>query len=325
MKILIPTAKEMNTDLPSIEATPLRPESQAVLDALALYSASQLESFYKVSAEKAAEEFQNIQALKNKTAQHYPALKLFDGLMYRHIKRDKLTEVEQVYLENHVFITSALYGVVPALSPIAPHRLDFLMKLKIAGKTLKSHWKAAYDEAVKTEEVIFSLLSSEFETVFSKEIREKMVTFKFMEDKGGQLKIHSTISKKARGAFLTALIENQVQTVEEARRLSFAGFVYREDLSQPQELVFVKEVWKNILYWTIGIISHFILFENLFKLRQLRLVVGMVTDFVSSIHNLKTVFWADFVSSIHNLKTVFWADFVSSIYNLKAVLWAAYG
>ena len=96
---------------------------------------------------------------------------------------------------------------------------------------MKSHWKAVYDEAVKQEEVIFSLLSSEFETVFSKEIREKMVTFKFMEDRGGQLKIHSTISKKARGAFLTALIENQVQTVEEARRLIFAGFAYREDLS----------------------------------------------------------------------------------------------
>lgn len=238
MKILIPTAKEMNTDLPSIEATPLRPESQAVLDALALYSASQLESFYKVSAEKAAEEFQNIQALKRQTAQHYPALQLFDGLMYRHIKRDKLTEVEQDYLENHVFITSALYGVVPALSPMAPHRLD----LKVAGKTLKSHWKVAYDEAMNGEDLIFSLLSSEFETVFSKEIREKMVTFKFMEDKGRQLKIHSTISKKARGAFLTALIENQVQTVDEARRLSFAGFTYREDLSQPQELVFVKEV-----------------------------------------------------------------------------------
>ena len=242
MKILIPTAKEMNTDLPSIEAAPLKPESQAVLDALALYSASQLESFYKVSAEKAAEEFQHIQALKNKTAQHYPALKLFDGLMYRHIKRDKLTEAEQAYLENHVFITSALYGVVPALSPMSPHRLDFLMKLKVAGKTLKSHWKAVYDGALMQEEVIFSLLSSEFETVFSKEIREKMVTFKFMEDKGGQLKIHSTISKKARGAFLTSLIENQVQTVEEARRLSFAGFSFREDLSQLQELVFVKEV-----------------------------------------------------------------------------------
>ena len=33
-----------------------------------------------------------------------------------------------------------------------------------------------------------------------------------------------------------------------------------------------------------------ILFENLFKPRQRRLTVCMVTDFVSSIHNLKTVF-----------------------------------
>ncbi|CNU94636.1 Uncharacterised protein [Streptococcus pneumoniae] len=35
---------------------------------------------------------------------------------------------------------------------------------------------------------------------------------------------------------------------------------------------------------------HFATLENLFKPRQLRLVVGMVTDFVSFICNLKTVF-----------------------------------
>jgi len=241
MKILIPTAKEMNTDLPCIEALPLREESQAVLNSLAHYSASELETFYKVSAEKAEEEYAHIQALKDHRAKNYPALKLFDGLMYRHIKRYELTEAEQTYLENHVLITSALYGVIPALSPMAPHRLDFLMKLKVAGKTLKSHWKPAYDEALQDEDLIFSLLSSEFETVFSKEIREKMVTFKFMEDKAGQLKIHSTISKKARGAFLTTLIEGQVQTVEQARQLSFAGFDYQPDLSSDLELVFVKQ------------------------------------------------------------------------------------
>lgn len=241
MKILIPTAKEMNTNLPFIEALPLSEESQAVLDSLARYSASELESFYKVSVEKAEEEYAHIQALKNHRAKHYPALKLFDGLMYRHIKRDELTETEQTYLENHVLITSALYGIVPALSPMAPHRLDFLMKLKVAGKTLKSHWKSAYDESLQDEDLIFSLLSSEFETVFSKEIREKMVTFKFMEDKAGQLKIHSTISKKARGAFLTALIEGQVQTVEQTRKLRFADFDYRPDLSSDLELVFVKQ------------------------------------------------------------------------------------
>ena len=240
MKILIPTAKEMNTDLPLIEALPLSVESQAILDELATYSTQELEKFYKISAEKAEEEYAHIQALKDQRAKNYPALKLFDGLMYRHIKRDGLTEAEQAYLEKHLMITSALYGVIPAFEPIAPHRLDFLMKLKVAGKSLKNHWQVAYEESMKGEELIFSLLSSEFETVFPKEIREKMVTFKFMEERDGKLKIHSTISKKARGAFLTALMENQVTSVEEIKKLSFAGFNYREDLSSDKELAFVK-------------------------------------------------------------------------------------
>ncbi len=240
MKILIPTAKEMNTQISSLEAKPLSPESQAVLDELARYSAQELESFYKISADKAQEEYDHIQTLKKGTATNYPALHLFDGLMYRNIKRDNLTKAEQAYLEKHLMITSALYGVIPAFAPIAPHRLDFLMKLKVAGKTLKSHWQVAYEESVKKEDCIFSLLSSEFETVFPKEIREKMVTFKFMEDKDGKLKIHSTISKKARGSFLTALMGNQVTSVEEIKKLSFAGFNYRNDLSSDKELVFVK-------------------------------------------------------------------------------------
>lgn len=240
MKILIPTAKEMNTEIPSLEAKPLRPESQAVLDELARYSAQELESFYKISAEKAQEEYDHIHALENGIAINYPALHLFDGLMYRNIKRDNLTKEEQAYLEEHLLITSAFYGVIPAFEPIAPHRMDFLMKLKVDGKSLKTHWQTAYSEALEGDNLIFSLLSSEFETVFPKEIREKMVTFKFMEERDGKLKIHSTISKKARGAFLTALMEHQVTLVEEIKNLSFSGFNYQRDLSTQNEYIFVK-------------------------------------------------------------------------------------
>ena len=41
--------------------------------------------------------------------------------------------------------------------------------------------------------------------------------------------------------------------------------------------------WRNLVLFLI-------LFENLFKPRQRRLAVDMVTDFVSFIYNLKTVF-----------------------------------
>ena len=47
----------------------------------------------------------------------------------------------------------------------------------------------------------------------------------------------------------------------------------------------------DVLRVGLGLLGYpLILFENLFKPRQLRLAVGMVTDFVSLIYNLKTVF-----------------------------------
>lgn len=67
-----------------------------------------------------------------------------------------------------------------------------------------------------------------------------MVTFKFLEEKNGLLKVHSTISKKARGAFVTALLEKQITKVEEMKQLTFSGFAYQSDLSTEKQLVFVK-------------------------------------------------------------------------------------
>ena len=240
MKLLIPTAKEMNLDTLEKTGQPVSNETQVVIDALASLSLEELASLYKISIERASEEDQRIKALKSGTAKTYPALRLFDGLMYRNIRRTDWTKEEEAYVQEHLLITSALYGVIPALASIAPHRLDFLMKLKVQGKSLKTFWKAFYDKALQGEDLIISLLSSEFETVFSKEIQNRMVTFKFLEEKNGQLKIHSTISKKARGAFVTALLEKQITKVEEMKQLTFSGFAYQSALSTEKQLVFVK-------------------------------------------------------------------------------------
>lgn len=240
MKLLIPTAKEMNLDTLEKTGNPVSNETQEVIDALASLSLEELASLYKISIERASEEDQRIKALKSGTAKTYPALRLFDGLMYRNIRRTDWTKEEEAYVQEHLLITSALYGVIPALASIAPHRLDFLMKLKVQGKSLKTFWKAFYDKALQGEDLIISLLSSEFETVFSKEIQNRMVTFKFLEEKNGQLKVHSTISKKVRGAFVTALLEKQITKVEEMKQLTFSGFAYQSALSTEKQLVFVK-------------------------------------------------------------------------------------
>lgn len=241
MKLLIPSAKELNEQARIVEPQPLSENTKTILQALKQFSLEELATFYGISEERALVEKERIEALLDGSAKTHPALELFDGLMYRSIERQDLSKKEQVYLQEHLLITTALYGVLPAYEGIAPHRLDFMMKLKSAGKSLKSLWKEDYDQAVEGEEHILSLLSSEFEQVFSKAIRERMIRIKFMENRDGTLKIHSTISKKARGAMVTAMMKEEITHLEDLKSLDVAGFSYYEDLSQEKEWVFVKE------------------------------------------------------------------------------------
>ena len=242
MKILIPTAKELNTNQPDIQPISLSEKTRAVIQELSYYSIEELAKLYQVRLEMAEKEYERIQALQNDKARYYPALSLFDGLMYRNIKRKDLTISEEQYIRDHLFITSSLYGVIPALSPIAPHRLDFMTKLKIEGQSLKKWWTQEYAQAVEGDELLLSLLSSEFEDVFPKAVRERLIRFKFLEEKDGNYKVHSTISKKARGQFLSCLIENHMTKLSDIKQISFSGFKFQEKLSQEKEFVFVKKV-----------------------------------------------------------------------------------
>lgn len=138
--------------------------------------------------------------------------------MYRNIDRDNFDEADKKYIEKNVFITTSLYGVIGAYDLIQEHRLDFLQNVKISGESLKNFWRTSYDESVKDEDIVVSLLSSEFEEVFSKNQKEKFIKVSFMEEKEGKLKVHSTISKKARGKFLIELVKNKVSSIEEMKK-----------------------------------------------------------------------------------------------------------
>ncbi|MFA9468745.1 peroxide stress protein YaaA [Streptococcus sp. E24BD] len=236
MKFLIPTAKEMVTPNTALSQA-LLPQTKAIIDQMKQKTVDQLSALYKITPTAAEREAVRWQQLASNKAPTYPAIQLFNGLMYRQIDRKNLD-----YLSEHVLITSALYGVIGATFPIAEHRLDFQQHLKIDGHSLKTYWRPLYDQTVSGEDLLISLLSSEFETVFSPTVQERFVRVLFHEEKAGQLKTHSTISKKGRGLFLKQAQQKNVNTLEQLKQLSFEQFNYREELSNPQQLVFVRKV-----------------------------------------------------------------------------------
>ena len=241
MKILIPTAKELNKKATPQESFELSEKSNEIVAEFAKLSASDLAKVYKIKEDKAMEEFSRWQDIKNNTAKSYKALDLFNGLMYRNIDRDNFGEADKEYIEKNVFITTSLYGIIGAYDLIQEHRLDFLQNVKISGESLKNFWRASYDESIKDEDFVVSLLSSEFEEVFSKNQKEKFIKISFMEEKEGKLKVHSTISKKARGKFLTELIKNKVSSVEEMKKIKFDGFEFSKEYSEEKVLAFIAK------------------------------------------------------------------------------------
>lgn len=242
MKILIPNAKELNTNLEAHPFQGLSAASQAVLAQLRTLSEEELADFYQIKLEKAQLESDRWYRIAHQQAKTYPAWQLYDGLMYRYMKRRDLSETEKNYLANHAYIATGFYGLINVFDLISPHRLDFQGSLKVAGQSLKQFWRSQYDSLVEHDELIVSFLSSEFEAVFSPNIQQRMVKLIFMEEKAGKRKIHSTISKKGRGRFLSLMAEKNVQTVADLILLSADGFVYREDLSEEKQLVFVRQV-----------------------------------------------------------------------------------
>ena len=132
-------------------------------------------------------------------------------------------------------------GLFPLFTRFKNIVMTFTRRSRVNGQSLKNYWRAEYDQFLEESQVpVVSLLSSEFEDVFSPTLRKQLFTVSFMEDRNGVLKTHSTISKKARGAFLTAVMEENCQTINDLRKLSFDEFNFREDLSSNNELVFVK-------------------------------------------------------------------------------------
>lgn len=241
MKILIPTAKELNKKAIPQEGLKLSEKSLEIVAEFAKFSTLDLAKVYKIKEDKAMEEFSRWQDINNNTAKSYKALELFNGLMYRNINRDNFDEADKKYVEENVFITTSLYGVIGAYDLIQEHRLDFLQNVKISGRSLKNFWRANYDESIEDENLVVSLLSSEFEEVFSKKQREKFIKISFMEEKDGVLKVHSTISKKARGKFLTELVKNRVSSVEEMKKIQFDDFKFSAENSDGRTLAFIAK------------------------------------------------------------------------------------
>ena len=112
MKILIPTAKELNKKAIPHETVSLSEKSTEIVSEIVKMSVEDLaKGLQNQRWEGYGRNFLVGKILKNNMAKSYKALELFNGLMYRNIARDNFDETDKKYIRENVFITTSLYGV----------------------------------------------------------------------------------------------------------------------------------------------------------------------------------------------------------------------
>lgn len=131
IKFLIPTAKEMKPSK-EVPSQKLSKKSEAILTEMAKLSTDDLSIAYKIKPEQAEKEKQRWDAILAGEAKNYPAVELFNGLMYRftlnartypHVK--KISSVTK-YLSHLLFM-----GLFPLSIRFKNIVMTFIQRLRL--------------------------------------------------------------------------------------------------------------------------------------------------------------------------------------------------
>lgn len=166
-----------------------------------------------------------------------PAIKLYKGVVYDCFDLDNFNETEIIYLNEHVRIISAMYGVLKPFDGVQSYRLDFTMKLNTIN--LNSFWKNNIHAYFKKEDFILDCASQEFSN-FLKPLKEKVHRIEFIDNVDGQDKIISYNAKKMRGLIVYYCIKQNIHSIDQIRLFNLEGYTFDSDSSTENYSVFKR-------------------------------------------------------------------------------------
>lgn len=215
-------------------------KSQKIKRLLLGYSVSELQSFYKVS-KKVAEQAYDLHRITQTGA----SIDLFEGLVFKYLDYASLEEMAKTYLNDKLFIGSALYGVVSPLQQIAPYRLDLDNPLFIEGESLTQHWKKSVTSALikHPSEWIIDLASEEYSRLIDLSHLSKqksLIKIAFRDIQQGKLRTISTRAKMARGLFIRAAAIHGAHTPDALKSITVMDYAYDKAHSDATHFVYTK-------------------------------------------------------------------------------------
>ena len=157
------------------------------------------------------------------------------------------TEEDWKYAQQHLFITSFLYGLLRPLDLIKNYRLEGDVRMPEHGDiTMFEYWRPLLTEYFITEikkqgNLLINLASAEMKDLFHwKEVTRavEVVTPEFMVYKNGKPTTVVIYAKMCRGEMTRFILKNRIEDIESLKSFEWEGFTFDEALSQDNRLIF---------------------------------------------------------------------------------------
>ena len=250
MKIILSPAKKMITDTDSITAVEL-PEfidrTAEILSWMKSQSKEELKSIWKCN-DKIAE--QNFNRLENMDLYNMltPAVLSYEGIAFQYMAPSVFENRQFDYIQNHLRILSAFYGVLKPMDGVTPYRLEMQAKAEIEDtKNLYDYWgESLYRSVIDDDRVMINLASKEYSKCIEKYLldKDKYITVTFCEQSGDKLVTKGTYAKMARGEMVRYMAEKEIENPTDIQKFDRLGYIFRGDLSSESGYVFERKIMK---------------------------------------------------------------------------------
>ena len=246
MKIILSPAKKMNEDLDTLEPLGL-PEyitqSEEILAWLREQSPGHLQKMWRCNDNIAAQNFRRIEYM-DLYARLTPAILSYEGIAYQYMAPAVFEDKQLIYVQEHLRILSAFYGVLKPMDGVTPYRLEMQARASIgSAKDLYELWGRMLYEQVRDESgIIINLASKEYSKCVEKYLSDEdtYITCVFGEKVQGKFVTKGTYAKMARGEMVRFMAERNVETPEGMKEFRRLGYVFREEMSGEMEDVFER-------------------------------------------------------------------------------------
>ena len=246
MKIILSPAKKMNVNLDILEYNRL-PEfleqTEEILAWLKSKTHEELQKLWGCNDKIARQNFERL-AHMNLRKQLTPAVLSYEGIAYQYMAPAVFEGDHFDYIQDHLRILSAFYGVLRPLDGVTPYRLEMQAKASIGGqKDLYAFWgRRLYDAVIDESRIIINLASREYYKCIEKYLtnEDRFIMITFCEKSQDKLVTKGTYAKMARGEMVRFMAENKIEDPVQIQRFDRLGYVFRDSLSSEMEYVFER-------------------------------------------------------------------------------------